>query len=199
SLQPSFGVDPNGHALGIAALARNNTLFRSVPVSLSAAYRWATTGTTHRNKFQISGMYEPPLGALAKPLSMTVLGDYGWIEGGSTSGEISAECDWSLSQHANSYVGAAVYYDRQHLSGAGSPGGATVGITSGVAFDPSTELSGEYDFESDFSGEDSWSAQLARVLMAAPKLTLVLGVQKHSSILAAIRANLPELRRRHRS
>lgn len=192
SLQPSATKDPNAHGYGFAVLVRNGTLLGALPLGASLAYKSATTGSTHRNKFQIGGSYTPALGA---SLSLAVLGDYGWIEGGSTSGEISSELDYNLPRPANSYAGAVVYYDSQTLTGFGSPHGATAGLTAGVGFGEWTSLTGEYDFKSDFAGQDSWSAQVAQVLTAAPKLTLVVGAQKGSSLLAALRANLPEIRR----
>jgi hypothetical protein len=125
------------------------------------------------------------------PIALAADGLVQHIAGSETLAEGSGELDVSIIGTSDSpllAIGALGYFDHSKPEIGSSTDGFTAG--SDIIWDPiqQIELSAEYDFKSDFAGEDSYSAKLLWILArAGHKPTLVIGGGKHGLFLLGLR------------
>lgn len=154
------------------------------------------TSSATRNQLQLDVEVDPPLGTDRAALAIGATFSKRFSV--STSQEYFAALDFTPFSAARNAVlrslsfGGVGYYNRADADGTGGvSSGATPGVTSSFAPREGTSLAAEYDFNSDFNGEDYFSARLIqRLPFARYAPLLIVGGGKHNLYSVALRLSL---------
>jgi hypothetical protein len=177
-----------GFAVGIAT----NKLIPNLPLGLSISDRYMTVGGEGHHRMQFDLQFAPSL-----PIprtSLKILGRYRNTAQVSTSQQGTMQLDVSLVKKAQVElgVGGLVYYGHEAPDGAVGQSGATFGTAASLRVGR-LAMAGEYDFKSDFAGEDNYSVQAAYTLPVKRRLMGVqglVGYGKHGVWIFGLKAAL---------
>lgn len=150
------------------------------------AYSYLHGTSASHNRVQLGGELDRDL---TSALSLAGGGEWGTTSDVSTDTELYAEVDASLAPIATT-LGGVVYYDWTKPSGGGDrTGGATFGVTANWKAPSGTRVLAEYDFRSDFNGEDSFSAKLVQGLglFGGHSAQAIVGAAKHRIVSASVK------------
>lgn len=183
SLYPTLtGVDTT-RIYGIALGWRNKNLLGSVPLSLGFSDKYTTVGGQHRNRIQFDVGLDFPGIAKVSWLTLGLTAQARHTADVSSSQTGVAELDVTLldAEAASLTVGGLLLYDHAKPKGGPSQSGATVGSAVDLTIRSNTDLVAEYDFKSDFAGEDDYSVQLTHLFRPGAKVRFkaLAGYAKH--------------------
>jgi len=164
-LNPSAVLADQSDSYGLALGVVNKALVPGLPLALALTDRYVTApgGDHNRVQFDAKLLFEglPPLGT--KGLSLLLIGQYRNTAQVASLQQGIAELDATLYQNkvdSTSFaLGGVAYYGHQKPAGGIGSSGFTFGVVADVVPVRHLELIGEYDFKSDFAGEDDYSVQ----------------------------------------
>jgi hypothetical protein len=191
---PTFGWDDANTRFGAQVKLKRSG---QIPSSFAIADQVTAVDNDYRNRIKASTELDlinnkPLLPGL--PVFLAALGELSHTQGSGTFAEVAGELDVTLfSRGASSLaVGALGYYDHFSPVDGESDSGFTPAVEALWAINSLLEVDGEYDFNSSFNGEDSFST---RLVVSPPNLpgnpVLILGAAKHSTFTLGVSFSRP--------
>ncbi len=173
-----------------AVQVKASTDFQSATVTGYVAAADVYTRPDHNSQGRIGGEIDPTF--LGDNFGLSIGGELAKTQHVSTDGELWAELDWNAVANVLTFGGIA-YEDWTKPSGADdSINGATFGLTGVWTAQTGTSVLAEYDFNSDFNGEDGFAAKAVQNLgkYAKHDTQLIVGAGKHRVVTIALKITL---------
>jgi len=165
-----------------------------LPFSVSLTDMVIHSDGEYANRIQGDGqldVFERPTPLVGIPASLSIFGELQHTSGDGTLAEAAAALDFTLVENSrlgSLTLGVLGYYDHLSPVSGSSESGVTLGTEAIWELTEALEVNAEYDFQSAFNGEDSFSAKL---LVAVPygrtHPTLIFGAAKHGTFLFGLR------------
>ena len=163
-----------------------------IPLSFAVAHQSIVTHNNRRNRIKASTEIDlinnrPVLSGL--PVFLAALGEVSHTEESGTFAEAAGELDVTVFEKGTSSlaVGVLGYFDHFAPVDGESDSGFTPAVEALWVISSLFELDAEYDFNSSFNGEDSFSA---RLVVTPPDLpgnpVLILGGAKHGTFTVGV-------------
>jgi hypothetical protein len=193
-LTPTFGWDDNNQLYGGQLRYTSTSLLPNMPVAISgtiAEHRF-TAGSPAVSKMAMQVNGEVDVLSTAQYI-LSVSGEMQNTADFGTQLELAPEFDWMLPANSmfTGAVGGIAYLDRFKTStGDFVTKGRTLGLI-GYLNHGTWSVIPEYDFDSDYVGEDSFSVKVAKSFANMKRdPRIILGASKHNSFVAGVRMKL---------
>lgn len=200
TLQPRVSFSEESSGGGLALSYVNKKPLSALPFNASVTGKAIGGGPQTLGGLQLYGELDPDLSGLNPALSLAVAGEYDRTATVGAAYEGSAELDFDFPNAPGFSLGVIGYIDEDDPISGPVQNGATAGLTADWKFRRGrlkgrAEAYAEYDFKSDFAGEDNFVTKALYTLYQAPKVVLIGGFQKHNNFLVALKTSFIQANR----
>lgn len=204
SIYPTVGLADDTHSFGVSVGFLNRRLLGSIPLGLAVTDKYVSVADQGHNRVQFdASLTVPTLTTIGSVnLSFLMLGQYRKTADISTTQQGVVEIDATLStsekRSQSLAAGAVAYLNNAKPQGGSSESGMTFGVNLDLTLNKWAEVVSEYDFKSDFAGEDDYSIQATAVVH--PKgfigMKALVGWGKHDVWLFGVKSTFAGIIRR---